>query len=115
MVSSVASMVLIKAGKTTSQYAFQTDMIEDLVRGEIYGAVASAATMSYYILQHPDSGLKLVNAFDSEPQLNWEVAVGLRKSDQALVDAINAILEKMILDGSLADIYAKYGVAYRQP
>lgn len=115
MVSSVASMVLIRAGKTTSPYAFQNDMIEDLVKGEIYGAVVSAATMSYYILQHPESGLKLVNAFDSEPQLNWEVAVGLRKSDQALVDAVNAILEKLIVDGSLAGIYAKYGVAYRQP
>ncbi len=115
MVSSVASMVLIKAGKTTSPYAFQTDMIEELVWGEIYGAVASAATMSDYIFQHQDSGLKLVNAFDSEPQLNWEAAVGLRMSDQALVDAINAILETMIMDGSLADIYAKYGVAYRQP
>ena len=115
MVSSVANMVLIKAGKTTSPYAFQSDMVEDLAKGELYGAAVSMPTMSYYILQHPASGLRLVNAFDSEPQLTWEVSVGLRKSDQALVDAVNKALDKLIADGTLAAIYAKYGVEHRPP
>jgi polar amino acid transport system substrate-binding protein len=75
----------------------------------------SAATLSYYIFQHPDSGLRLVNAFDGEPGLTWEVAVGLRKSDAALVDAVNAILEKLIANGTLTRIYAKYGVEHRLP
>jgi polar amino acid transport system substrate-binding protein len=115
MVSSYASMVLGKAGKSISPYAFQADMVEDLQKGELYGAAVSAPTMSYYILQHPDSGLRLVNAFDSVPQLTWEVAVGLRKSDAALVDAVNEILEKLIADGTLTRIYAKYGIEHRLP
>lgn len=115
MVSSVANMVLIKAGKTTSPYAFQTDLVEDLVKGELYGAAVSTATLSYYIRQHPESGLRLVNAFDSEPQLTWEVSVGLRKSDQALVDAVNEVLGRMLADGSFARIYAKYGIEHRRP
>ncbi len=115
MISSFASMVLGKAGKTTSPYAFQSDMVEDLQKGELYGAAVSTATMSYYILQHPNSGLRLVNAFDGEPQLTWQVAVGLRKSDAALVDAVNEILEKLIEDGTLTRIYAKYGVEHRLP
>ena len=115
MVSSYAAMVLNKAGKTTSPYAFQPEMVEDLQKGELYGAAVSVATISYYMQQHPDSGLRLVNAFDSEPQLTWEVAVGLRKSDAALVDAVNEILEKLIADGTLTRIYAKYGIAHRVP
>ena len=115
MVSSYAGMVLGKAGKSISPYAFQTDMVEDLQKGELYGAAVSAATLSYYILQHPDSGLRLVNAFDGVPQLTWEVAVGLRKSDAALVDAVNEILEKLIADGTLTRIYAKYGIEHRIP
>ncbi len=115
MVGSMASMVLNKAGKSTSPYAFQSDMLEDLQKGELYGAAVSSATMSYYVLQHPESGLRLVNAFDSEPRLTWEVAVGARKSDAALVDAINAILDKLIADGTLTRIYAKYGVEHRIP
>ena len=115
MINSYAGMVLGKAGKSISPYAFQSDMVDDLQKGELYGAAVSTATMSYYILQHPDSGLRLVNAFDGEPQLTWEVAVGLRKSDAALVDAINEILEKLIADGTLTRIYAKYGVEHRLP
>lgn len=115
MVSSYAGMVLGKAGKSISPYAFQADLVEDLVKGELYGAAVSTATMSYYILQHPESGLRLVNAFDSEPQLTWEVSVGLRKSDQALVDAVNEVLDRMLADGSLTRIYAKYGVEHRPP
>jgi len=115
MVGSMASMVLNKAGKSTSPYAFQTDMVEDLQKGELYGAAVSSATMSYYIRQHPDSGLRLVNAFDGVPQLTWEVAVGLRKSDAALLDAVNQVLEKLIADGTLTSIYAKYGVEHRLP
>ena len=115
MINSFASMVLGKAGKDTSPYAFQSDMVEDLQRGELYGAAVSAATMSYYIFQHPDSGLRLAYVFQGEPELTWEVAVGLRKSDAALVDAVNEILEKLIADGTLARIYAKYGVEHRLP
>lgn len=115
MVSSYAGMVLGKAGKSISPYAFQSDLVEDLEKGALYGAAISTATMSYYIFQHPESGLRLVNAFDSEPQLSWEVSVGLRKSDQALVDAVNEVLDRMLADGSLTRIYAKYGVEHRPP
>lgn len=115
MINSFASMVLGKADKDTSPYAFQSDMVEDLRKGELYGAAVSAATLSYYIFQHPDSGLRLVNAFGGEPELTWEVAVGLRKSDAALVAAVNEILEKLIADGTLTRIYAKYGVEHRLP
>jgi polar amino acid transport system substrate-binding protein len=115
MVGSVASVVLGMAEKTTSPYAFQSDMLEDLQKGELYGAAAPTTSLSYYMFQHPDSGLRLVNAFGGEPGLTWDVAVGLRKSDAALVDAVNEILEKLIADGTLTRIYAKYGIAHRLP
>ena len=115
MVNSVASVVLGKAGKTTSPYAFQTDMVEDLQKGELYAIAVSAATMSYYIREHPDSGLRLAYAFDGEPGLGWEVSVGLRKSDQALVDAVNGVLERLIAEGTLTAIYQRYGVEHRAP
>jgi ABC-type amino acid transport substrate-binding protein len=115
MINSYASMVLGKADKSTSPYAFQSDMLDDLQKGELYAAAVSGATLSYYIFQHPDSGLRLVRAFDSVPELTWEVAVGLRKADAALVDAVNEILERLIADGTLTRIYAKYGVEHRLP
>jgi len=115
MVGSFASMVLGKADKSISPYAFQADMLDELAKGDLYGAAASASSLSYYIKQHPDSGLTLVNAFDGEAQLTWEVSIGLRKSDQALVDEVNKVLDRLIADGTLTGIYAKYGVQHRVP
>jgi len=115
MINSLASVVLGKAGVRVSPYAFEQDMIEDLVKGELYGAAASPASLAYYARQHPEANLGLVNAYDKEPQLAWDVSIGMRKSDPALVDAINAILDRMLADGSLTAIYARYGVDHRKP
>jgi len=115
MINSIASIVLGKQGVTTSPYAFETDMLEDLRKGELYGAAVSSARMSYYIASNPDSGLQLVHAFDQQPDLTWNVAVGLRKADLALVDAVNQVLEKLLADGTISAIYAKYGVEHRAP
>jgi polar amino acid transport system substrate-binding protein len=115
MVNSVASVVLGKAGVTTSPYAFQSDMIDDLVKGDLYGGAVSATWIDYHIHSHPDANLRAVYAFGDNKDLTWEVAIGLRKSDAALQSAINEVLDKLIADGTLTGIYAKYGVQHRLP
>jgi polar amino acid transport system substrate-binding protein len=47
--------------------------------------------------------------------MSWEVSVGLRKSDRALVEAVNAVLDRIIADGTLTAIYQRYGVQHRPP
>jgi polar amino acid transport system substrate-binding protein len=115
MVNSVAQVVLGKRGVSESPYAFEQDMLDDLAKGELYGAAASPATIAYYIHQHPEAGLRLVHAYDGEPQLAWNVSVGMRKSDQALVDAVNQVMAKLLADGTITQIYSKYGVEHRLP
>lgn len=115
MVSSLTSVLLGKRGLTTSPYAFEQDMIDDLVKGELYAATVSPAKLAWYMRQHPDSGLRLVHAYEQEPELAWTVSVGLRKADQALLDQVNSILERLLADGTITQIYAKYGVEHRQP
>ena len=90
-------------------------MLEALARGEIVAAAASAASIGYFISRHPEAKLKLVHAEDHEPELRWPVAVGMRRADEELVQAVDAAVEALLRDGALAAIYAKYGVAYRRP
>jgi polar amino acid transport system substrate-binding protein len=90
-------------------------MIEDLLKGELFGAALSPATLGYYIVQHPDSGLKMVNAYDNEPELSWTVSVGLRKSDHALLGEIDKALSGFLKDGTITRIFAKYGIEHRIP
>src|SRR5690349_16392719 len=112
MVGSAAQVVLGKRGVAASPYAFEQDMLDDLTQGALYGVAASPATIGYYMQQHPEAKLRLVHAYDREPQLAWSVAVGMRKADQALVDAVNAVLDQLLSDGTIAKIYSRYGVEH---
>lgn len=115
MISSMASVVLGKAGKSTSPYAFESDMLEDLLKGDLYGIATSSTAISYYIASNPDKRLKIAYAFDSVPSLSWQVSIGLRNSDQLLLGEINAVLNKLLADGTVTQIYQKYGIEHRQP
>jgi polar amino acid transport system substrate-binding protein len=39
----------------------------------------------------------------------------MRKADDALIDTINAALGKLIDDGTVRAIYARYGIEHRPP
>jgi len=115
MVNSLASVILGRRGIRTVPYSFESDMVEDLARGQIDAAAVSPATIAYYAHAHPEARLSYANAYDSEPELRWNLAVGLRRSDDALVDAVNVALDKIVADGTVERIYARYGVEYRRP
>jgi len=115
MTNSLAQVVLGKRGISQSPYAFEQEMLDDLAKGQLYGVAAFPATIAYYIRQHPESGMRLVHAYDSDSQLAWNVAVGMRNADQPLVDAINRLLERLLADGTITAIYGRYGVEHRAP
>jgi ABC-type amino acid transport substrate-binding protein len=115
MINSLASMLLNQRGLFTVPYAFESDMVSDLAKGELDACAVSPATIAYYIHSNPGAALRYLHAYDGEPELRWGLAVGLRRSDDALVDAVNDALERLMRDGTLARIYAGYGVEYRQP
>lgn len=115
MVGSLASVVLGKRGLSISPYAFQVDILEGLEKGELFGAVISSATLSYYLKQHPEARLNMVNLIETEPELAWTVSVGLRHADETLLKVVNRILASLLADGTIARIYAAYGVEHRAP
>lgn len=115
MVGSLASVVLGKKGIATSPYAFEGDIIADLLRGNLDGAAVNPATFAYYAARHPDVGLRLVHAYEVTPELSWEVSIGLRNADAALLAEVDRVLGRMLADGTLARIYARYHVEHRMP
>ena len=75
----------------------------------------SPATAGYFNLRHPESRVRFVHAYDSEPELRWNLAVGLRRADAAFREAIDAAVERLVSDGTVARIYARYGIEHRPP
>lgn len=114
MIGSLASVVIGKAGGRLSPYAFQLDMLDE-VGSELSAAAVSAPTLGYYMQQHPDKRLRAVTLSAVDPQFAWPVSVGLRNADEALRNAVDDVLAKMLADGTLAGIYARYGITHRAP
>ena len=115
MVNSVASVMLGKRELTTVPYAFEDEMVDDLASGKLDAAAVSPAPVGYYRHTHPDANIRLVYAYDDEPELAWNVAIGLRRADDGFVEAVNRALGALLSDGTIARIYASYGIEHRPP
>jgi polar amino acid transport system substrate-binding protein len=112
---SLAAMLLERRGARLVFFGYEDEMVEAVVRGEVDAAAVSPATAGYFMLRHPEAALRFVHAYDAEPELRWNLAVGLRRSDTSLREAIDAVLGRLAADGSIAKIYSRYGVEYRPP
>jgi polar amino acid transport system substrate-binding protein len=112
---SLAYMYLDQHGAHAIPYGFEDDMLQALANREIDAAAVTALSAGYYNLQHPAAQVRLIFAYDAVPELGWDLAVGMRRSDQPLREAIDGAVEAMLHDGTFERIYAKYGIQHRPP
>lgn len=115
IVSSLARARLGQKGLPTIPFTFEDEMIEALGKAELDVALATPATVGYYNLLHKDAPVTLVRDDASMPELHWQVAVGMRKADDALVAAVNTGLDHMLASGAIHRIYASYGIEQSLP
>ena len=115
MMSSVASLIVSKTPASMVPFGFEDDLVTAVGKGEVDAGAISPATAGYYNLKNPDRMVTVVHAEDSEPDLRWLVAVGLRRADEALVTAVNGALGKLLRDETIGAIYKKYAVDHRNP
>jgi polar amino acid transport system substrate-binding protein len=114
-VGSVAAMLLNRRHVRTSTFGFEGDMLEALAAGEIDAAAVTPLSAGYYNLTHPPQGFAILPPDEAERDLVWNVAVGIRKPDDQLLEAIDAALDRLRADGTVETIYAKYGTSLRPP
>jgi polar amino acid transport system substrate-binding protein len=114
-VGSIASMAIAKRGIATTPFVFEDDILAALARGEIAAGAVTPASIGWFNLQHPGEPLRRISAFADNPELNWNVAVGMVGGDEPLGKSIDQALEAMRSDGTIARIYARYGVELLPP
>jgi polar amino acid transport system substrate-binding protein len=114
-VGSLVSMTLDKGGTVTSPFVFEDDIVAALANREIEAAAVTPVTVGWFNLQHADKPLRLIPAFDNDPDLNWNIAAGLFRPDDKLRQRVDAAIEALLADGTIARIYARYGVELRPP
>jgi polar amino acid transport system substrate-binding protein len=114
-VGSVAAMVIGQRQVPTSTFGFEADSLEALANDEIDAAAVTPTAAAYFNLTHPDKALRILALDEDEVRLNWNVAVGMVRPDQALRDAIDEIMQRLRSDGTVERIYRRYGVSLQSP
>ena len=115
LMNSLASLVVSRTPAAMVPFGFEDDMLDAVARGDVAAGAATAASIGYFNMKHPDTPLTLVHAEDAEPELRWSVAVGMRRADDALVQNVNGALSALLAEGAIAAIYSKYGIPHRKP
>jgi polar amino acid transport system substrate-binding protein len=115
LTSSIAAMTLNQRGIDTVPGLFEDEILAMLAKGEIDAAAVTPTSVGYFNLRHPEAKLRLVYAFEGDPDLAWNVAVGMRRPDAALRQAIDAALARLIADGTVKRVYARYGIEVQPP
>ena len=104
-----------RKGLTTSPFIFEGEMLQALADGEVQAAAVTPASVGYWNQTHPEQPFELVPAYLREPDLRWQLAVGVRRPDQPLREAIDRAVTEMLEDGTVARVYAGYGIAHDPP
>ena len=115
LTSSIAAMKLSQGGAELVPGLFEDEMLTMLTDGEIDAAAVTPTSAGYYNLTHPKTKVRLIYPFDSEPDLSWNVAVGMRRPDPELLQAVDDAMTRLVADGTVKRIYARYGVELRPP
>ena len=114
-VGSLVSMTLNKGGVATSPFYFEDEIVAALANREIEAAAVTPATVGWFNLQHADKPLRLIPAFENDPDLNWNIGAGLLRPDDKLRARVDAAIEALLADGTIAQIYARYGIELLPP
>ena len=114
-VGSIAAMIIGQRHVPTSTFGFESDSLDALSNHEIDAAAVTPTAASYFNLTHPDKPLRILDRDESVADLNWNVAVGMVRPDDALREAIDGALERLRKDGSIDRIYGRYGVVLQAP
>jgi polar amino acid transport system substrate-binding protein len=114
-VGSIAAMIIGQRHVPTSTFGFEVDSLDALVNHEIDAAAVTPTMASYFNLTHPDKAVRILERDESEADLNWNVAVGMVRPDDALRGAVDAALSKLRDDGTVERIYRRYGVTLQAP
>jgi polar amino acid transport system substrate-binding protein len=91
-------------------YPSPTELLADVASGRLGAAIVDGIVASYAIEQNPDLNIEIVQTYQPRDKESNAVAMPMRKDSNDVRDAINATLEEMRADGTLAELFEKYGL-----
>lgn len=115
LIGSLASMTLGKRGIAITPFVLEGELIAALSGGEVEAAALTPTAIGWHNRVHPQADIRTIPAFSDDPDFNWNLAVGMIGPDDKLRQQVDAALGDMLADGTVARIYARYGIEARSP
>jgi polar amino acid transport system substrate-binding protein len=115
LIGSLASMTLNKRGIAITPFVLEGELVAALAGGEVEAAALTPTAIGWHNMVHPQADIRMIPAFADDPDFSWNLAVGMIGPDERLQQQIDAALGDMLADGTVARIYARYGIEVRPP
>ena len=103
------------AARPISVFGFEEDMLAAIAAHEVDAAAVTPLFAGYYNHRHADQPVTLLPLDEAEHDLVWNVAIGMRRPDDALRQAIDQAIERLSADGTIAGISRRYGIVLQPP
>jgi polar amino acid transport system substrate-binding protein len=114
-VGSIVSMILSQRHVGLSTYAFEDEMLQAVADGEADAAAVTPVSAGYFNLAHPDHKLTILPPDEADQRLVWNIAIGMRKPDKAMREAMDKAIDQLSANRTIAGIYGRYGVTLLPP
>jgi polar amino acid transport system substrate-binding protein len=114
-VGSIVSMILSQRHVGLTTYAFEDEMLQAVADGQADAAAVTPVSAGYFNLAHPDHKLTILPPDEADQRLVWNIAIGMRKPDQAMREAMDKAIDQLSANGTIGGIYSRYGVTLLPP
>lgn len=77
-------------------------------------SVATTAQIQAVVADYPDAGIKVRKG--PLPQMmspGWDIGIAVKENSRSLGFALDAVIEKMLSDGQMKDLFARHGVTWQ--
>ncbi|MFL1455289.1 substrate-binding periplasmic protein [Marinobacter sp. GN3S48] len=92
------------------------EAFEAMGQGEVAAVMGMRAEIEHQLEAHGGNGFtKAGNGFPGMTKQVWDVGMAVRHTHRALSYAIEAIADRMVRSGEMAELYARYGLSYSRP
>jgi len=100
----------------THNYRRLSLAFEAMKTGEVDAVMGTQAEIDWLLEQNSEAGMRLTeNAYPSMGMQVWNLGMAVHDSNRQLAYALGDIVEAMVLDGRMSEIYASYGLRYMLP
>jgi polar amino acid transport system substrate-binding protein len=109
-----AHMRLEQIGSHLVVYGNQREVLDAVARGEVEAGAVWLADVER-LLQGRTLAINALDDAAPDPQLRWNIAIGVRRADADLRTSVNRVVGDLLAAGHIKAIFDRYGLPFFRP